>query len=94
VNDRYALTSLGKLALSVAKLERSWSIVPLDVQERVLAVLTTVAADYAPAPSPCRPGCPCDLCWDRADERDGTHTPMEERRGPVLRVLLVGKILA
>ena len=35
--------------------------------------------------------CPCDSCWDAADERDGTHTERTERRG---RVPLVGRLLA
>ena len=44
-----AITSKGRLALALARLERSWDEVPVPTQARLIAAIAAVADDYAPA---------------------------------------------
>jgi hypothetical protein len=47
--QRYGITSKGKLALVLARLERSWGDVPPPIQQRLIVAIAAVADDYAPA---------------------------------------------
>ena len=46
---RYGLTSKGKLALALARLERAWDDVPPPLQDRLIAAIGQLADDYRPA---------------------------------------------
>ena len=46
---RCAITSKGKLALALARLDRSWDNVPEPTKARLIAAIAAVADDYAPA---------------------------------------------
>ena len=48
MSDRCAITSKGRLALALARLERSWDQVPTPTQTRLIAAIAAVADDYAP----------------------------------------------
>ena len=43
-----AITSKGRLALALARLDRAWDTVPLPTQARLIAAIAAVADDYAP----------------------------------------------
>ena len=47
--QRYGLTSKGKLALAVARLERAWDDVPPPLQQRLIAAIGQLADDFGPA---------------------------------------------
>jgi hypothetical protein len=47
MDERFGITPLGRQALGVSRLERSWPAVPPDVQERILRALDQVSADYS-----------------------------------------------
>jgi hypothetical protein len=50
VNEqRAAITPRGRLALALARLERSWDDVPPPIQQRLITVIGQVGDDYAPA---------------------------------------------
>jgi hypothetical protein len=42
------LTPKGKLALALARLERSWDAVPASTQRRLIAAMDAIAEDYQP----------------------------------------------
>ena len=47
--QRYAVTSKGRPALAISKLEKSWNNVPPPTQARLIAAIAAVADDYAPS---------------------------------------------
>ena len=46
-----AITSKGKLALALSRLERSWDNVPEPTKARLIAAIAAIGDDYQPARS-------------------------------------------
>jgi hypothetical protein len=77
---RYAVTSRGRLALAISRLERAWENVPSPTRARLIAAIAAVADDYQPARHERAIRVP--LVGHRAQHAGSRARPGNVRRGP------------